>query len=180
MSLAFATALTKTSDQKQSPQPRLHHRGMPAMPALCWRPQGVPLPELFQRATAAVEQVESTPWAAPERREQLQQGLHLLRLASKLVDAAGLFSPNEDKDDIATNHLRYLLIPYYLGELLSQADPGEHGKLLGEFGSRPPAHLPPTFVCTISGSPCTSATLPASPSLLRAYELQNAVPASSR
>ena len=86
--------------------------------------QDLPLAELFLRATSIVRQLESKPSPAPESRQLLQEGIRLLRLASQLVEAAGLFSPNEEKDDVATADLRVLLVPYYLGELLSQAGPG--------------------------------------------------------
>ncbi|GAB4823929.1 hypothetical protein N2152v2_010975 [Parachlorella kessleri] len=97
--------------------------------------QDLPLAELFLRATSIVRQLESKPSPAPETRQFLQEGIRLLRLASQLVEAAGLFSPNEDKDDLATADLRYLLVPYYLGELLSQADPGDPGAKRSVLGS---------------------------------------------
>lgn len=86
--------------------------------------QDLPLPELFRRGAAAAEEAESRPTGAPEGRAALQEGLVALRAATRAVEAAALFSPNEDKDDIATADLRYLLVPYYLGELLAQFTPG--------------------------------------------------------
>lgn len=37
--------------------------------------------------------------------------------ATAAVDSLGLFSPNEEADDIATRDLKYLLLPFYRGEL---------------------------------------------------------------
>eukprot|EP00877_Chromochloris_zofingiensis_P010428 jgi/Chrzof1/5639/Cz16g09260.t1 len=37
------------------------------------------------------------------------------------IDNAGIFSSNEDKDDIHTGNLRYLLVPYLRGDVLSHA-----------------------------------------------------------
>jgi len=43
--------------------------------------------------------------------------MNLLKESTRLVSSGGLFSTNEIVDDIPTEHLRYLMLPYYLGEL---------------------------------------------------------------
>lgn len=41
-----------------------------------------------------------------------------LEAATNVIDALGLFSPNEDEDDLSTDTLRYFLVPYYQAEAL--------------------------------------------------------------
>lgn len=43
--------------------------------------------------------------------------MHLLEDATRLVSAIGLFSDNEAIDEVATNNLKYMLLPYFLGQL---------------------------------------------------------------
>jgi len=53
--------------------------------------------------------------------------------AARKIDALSLFSANEDKDDIQTAHLRYLLVPSHLAHVLSstpERDPEARGRLL--------------------------------------------------
>ncbi|XP_073031176.1 PP2A regulatory subunit TAP46-like [Primulina eburnea] len=49
--------------------------------------------------------------------ETVRNGCELLRKCEDMIGKLGLFSSNETKDDISTNNLKYLLVPYYLGEL---------------------------------------------------------------
>lgn len=46
-----------------------------------------------------------------------------LALCSRMVNELALFSDNEDKDDVSTASLPYLLLPYYEGVALVNADP---------------------------------------------------------
>nr|XP_051205564.1 PP2A regulatory subunit TAP46-like [Lolium perenne] len=39
-----------------------------------------------------------------------------------MVSNLGLFSSNETKDDVSTANLKYLLVPYYLGEMTEQVE----------------------------------------------------------
>lgn len=48
-----------------------------------------------------------------------------LEAARRAVDILGLFSPNEDEDDLSTDTLRYLLVPYYEAEVLAHFAPRE-------------------------------------------------------
>ncbi|PKU66425.1 PP2A regulatory subunit TAP46 [Dendrobium catenatum] len=49
--------------------------------------------------------------------EQLKNGIDLLRRCDEMVSKLGLFSSNETKDDVSTTNLKYILVPFYLGEL---------------------------------------------------------------
>lgn len=39
-----------------------------------------------------------------------------------MVSSLGLFSPNEEADDISTADLKYLLTPFFLAELQAETD----------------------------------------------------------
>ncbi|KAJ6821291.1 PP2A regulatory subunit TAP46 [Iris pallida] len=80
------------------------------------------LPALFQQA----RQIHS---AAAEdssvEQSTLRKGIEALRRCDDMVSKLGLFSSNETKDDVSTANLKYLLVPFYVGELtekLSQDD----------------------------------------------------------
>lgn len=47
-------------------------------------------------------------------------GVEMLRHCVLQVDRAGVFSSNEEKDDIATADLKYMLTPFYLSEVVSR------------------------------------------------------------
>jgi len=50
------------------------------------------------------------------------QALNLLNVITKSVKEQGIFSPNEEFAEIKTEHLKYVLIPFYLGDT--------HGRLM--------------------------------------------------
>lgn len=43
--------------------------------------------------------------------------MRLFEDATRLVSIIGLFSSNESYEEIATNDLKYLLLPFFLGQL---------------------------------------------------------------
>ena len=50
--------------------------------------------------------------------DSVQRGIESLRAAWRAVRRLALFSRNETKDDLATAALKFLLIPFYLSEVL--------------------------------------------------------------
>lgn len=50
--------------------------------------------------------------------EVLEKALATCRHTNATVESAGLFSSNDDAEDIPTAELKFLLVPYYLAELL--------------------------------------------------------------
>ncbi|GMH37584.1 hypothetical protein BSKO_05457 [Bryopsis sp. KO-2023] len=50
----------------------------------------------------------------------LERTLAWLSLVQTAVSRLGVFSSNEDEDDMATDSLKYLLVPYYSAEFLAQ------------------------------------------------------------
>lgn len=53
------------------------------------------------------------------RQASVEKGVEALTSAWQAVRRGALFSPNESKDDLSTSHLKYVLVPYYLGEVCS-------------------------------------------------------------
>jgi len=82
--------------------------------------QDLPLPALFRRAEATFQKLQSQSAPSPSGQDQhINAALACLDRASALIDSLGLFSSNEDKDDLTTGEIKYLLIPYYKAEILS-------------------------------------------------------------
>ncbi|CAN6444765.1 unnamed protein product [Victoria cruziana] len=50
----------------------------------------------------------------------LRKTIEALEQCEEMVNKLGLFSANESKEDISTVNLKYLLVPFYLGELIEK------------------------------------------------------------
>ena len=87
--------------------------------------QDLPLPVLFRRADAAFQRLQNAPGSPADQKRLISDALACLDRASILVDSLGIFSSNEDKDDLATGDIKFLLIPYYQAEFLAQQQPGD-------------------------------------------------------
>ena len=64
---------------------------------------------------AKLDSLESTSAVYQENLQRALQSLERCRQASEHVS---LFSPNETQDDVASGDLEYLIIDYYIGELI--------------------------------------------------------------
>ncbi|KAK8967654.1 PP2A regulatory subunit TAP46 [Platanthera guangdongensis] len=71
------------------------------------------LPALFEQA----RKIHTTASESSLDQESLKNGIEALRHCDEMVSKLGLFSSNETKDDVSTTNLKYLLVPFYLGEL---------------------------------------------------------------
>lgn len=74
------------------------------------------LPALFEQAVKIY-------YAASDSsvdQDQLKNGIELLRRCDEMVSKLGLFSSNETVDDVSTANLKYILVPFYLGELIEK------------------------------------------------------------
>ncbi|GJN13837.1 hypothetical protein PR202_gb00585 [Eleusine coracana subsp. coracana] len=78
--------------------------------------EDLPLPALFDKAS----RLHSLASSSSLDQEGIRKGVHLLRRCDEMVSKLGLFSSNETKDDVSTTNLKYLLVPYYLGEMTEQ------------------------------------------------------------
>ncbi|GBG65903.1 hypothetical protein CBR_g54194 [Chara braunii] len=94
---------------------------------------GVPLRVLFESGERIHTQADSLLLGPGSKGEgELKRGCETLLKCLRLVEVLGLFSPNEDKDDIVTGDIRYLLVPYYLADLMQRrvdGDRKEHVRL---------------------------------------------------
>lgn len=80
------------------------------------------LSDLFEEAFGlynGFEQLDA-PFSSPEFQLKVSECTALLETTTRLVSAAGLFADNETEDEIATEHLKYLLLPYFLGQLVQK------------------------------------------------------------
>ncbi|KAF2894954.1 hypothetical protein ILUMI_11222 [Ignelater luminosus] len=57
------------------------------------------------------------PTNSPNVQSNVNKAIRMFEDATRLVSLAGLFSTNEDVEEIPTEHLRYLLLPALLGSL---------------------------------------------------------------
>ncbi|KAL3146049.1 hypothetical protein ABBQ38_015401 [Trebouxia sp. C0009 RCD-2024] len=85
---------------------------------LCAR-QGLSLPSVYQQARHLHDQAMSGTSEAKVG-DPVQVGNTILLQCQTLVDQLGLFSSNEDADDLATADLKYMLVPAMHGDILAQ------------------------------------------------------------
>lgn len=85
-----------------------------------------PLPHLFEQAQhiyllASSSQVEPT---------EIRKACRMLQEAQDKIETLALFSANEDKEDISSADLKYLLVPYYLGYLTEKLPVEDRAELV--------------------------------------------------
>ncbi|CAL9243315.1 unnamed protein product [Arabidopsis halleri] len=69
---------------------------------------------------ALFEQARKFHLAASESsvdQDVVKKGCEMFQKCEDMIGKLALFSSNETKEDISTNNLKYLLVPYYLAEL---------------------------------------------------------------
>ncbi|KAH6822177.1 2A phosphatase associated protein of 46 kD [Perilla frutescens var. hirtella] len=71
------------------------------------------LPRLFEHS----RKIHQAASDSSVDQDTVKKGCELLRKCEEMLGKLGLFSANETKEDISTTNLKYLLVPYYLGEL---------------------------------------------------------------
>eukprot|EP00245_Coleochaete_scutata_P009210 TRINITY_DN2978_c0_g1_i1.p1 TRINITY_DN2978_c0_g1~~TRINITY_DN2978_c0_g1_i1.p1 ORF type:complete len:426 (-),score=104.60 TRINITY_DN2978_c0_g1_i1:179-1456(-) len=83
------------------------------------------LPELFKRGRSVANESESLASSDAEGQGKVVQACLLLEECTSRIETLGLFSSNEDKEDLSTANIKYLLVPYYLAELEQWRTDGE-------------------------------------------------------
>ena len=83
------------------------------------------LPGRFAAAQQLYGAIDNTSLAGsdPALQAQIAAALGGFEGVSDMARALSLFSSNEDLDDVATHHLKYLLVDYYVGRLLLKVLP---------------------------------------------------------
>ncbi|KAM6141153.1 immunoglobulin-binding protein 1-like [Erethizon dorsatum] len=86
------------------------------------------LPELFETSKQLLEEVEvrNEPTGSRTIQEKVFKGLDLLEKAAEMLSQLGLFSRNENLEEIASIDLKYLMVPAFQGALtMKQVNPSK-------------------------------------------------------
>lgn len=117
----------------------------------------LPLGVLYSRSAAIHEHLDRI--VGSKDPHLVSKALEICQNCERVVESQGIFSANEDQEDLSTSDMRYLLAPYHTAELLSsspvaspsqrleQVQAAERGysrflhrldqyKLLGDLGSK--------------------------------------------
>ncbi|CAJ1974409.1 unnamed protein product [Sphenostylis stenocarpa] len=78
--------------------------------------EDLPLPALFEQA----RKIHAAATESAADQEVVRKGCEALHRCEDMVTNLGLFSSNETKDDISTANLKYILVPFYLAELMEK------------------------------------------------------------
>ena len=103
--------------------------------ALAAKLSELPLGLNYRKAQAIYNDVESTSLGGndPKLQEAVAQGLALCETALRQVSEQSIFSQNELAEDVNTGDLRYLMLPFFRGELLTRVtDQSRRVELLTE------------------------------------------------
>lgn len=84
------------------------------------------LPSLFDQARE-IHQLSSD---STIDQESIRKGCEMLEKCEYMISGLGLFSTNETKEDISTANLKYILVPYYLGELTEKVSQEDRVQIL--------------------------------------------------
>ncbi|KAF3787542.1 regulatory subunit [Nymphaea thermarum] len=79
------------------------------------------LPALFEHA----RKMHSAAVDSSIEQDTLRKTIEALEKCEEMINKLGLFSANESKEDISTVNLKYLLVPFYLGELMEKVTEGD-------------------------------------------------------
>ncbi|GAB2249728.1 hypothetical protein Droror1_Dr00013087 [Drosera rotundifolia] len=74
------------------------------------------LPALFEQA----RKIHQSASDSTIDQDEIRKGCEVLERCEEMIGKLGLFSNNETEEDISTANLKYLLVPYFLGELLEK------------------------------------------------------------
>lgn len=84
------------------------------------------LSALFEQA----RKIHLTVTESGADQDLVKKGCEVLEKCEDMITKLGLFSSNETKDDISTNNLKYLLVPFYLAELTEKLAQEERIQIL--------------------------------------------------
>ncbi|XP_015180904.1 PREDICTED: immunoglobulin-binding protein 1b [Polistes dominula] len=80
------------------------------------------LSELFENAFKLFNNINKTdePTNAPKVQSDIKKAMNMFENLTRFVSVVDMFSENETVDEIATEHLKYLLLPALLGTLITK------------------------------------------------------------
>ncbi|WOL15715.1 PP2A regulatory subunit TAP46 [Canna indica] len=91
-----------------------------------WKIEDMPLPALFEEAS----KIHSMASGSSVDQDVLRKEIHALRRCDEMISKLGLFSSNETKDDVSIANLKYLLVPFYIAELIEKVSEEDRRKVL--------------------------------------------------
>ncbi|XP_076930302.1 PP2A regulatory subunit TAP46-like [Bidens hawaiensis] len=84
------------------------------------------LPALFEQA----RKIHILASDSAVDKETLRKGCEALQQCEEMISKLGLFSSNETKEEISTTNLKYILVPFYLAELIEKTVDGDRIQIL--------------------------------------------------
>uniref|UniRef100_A0A1B0C9Q6 Putative immunoglobulin-binding protein 1 n=1 Tax=Lutzomyia longipalpis TaxID=7200 RepID=A0A1B0C9Q6_LUTLO len=90
------------------------------------------LNDIFQEGHTSLQNLDkrTDPTNSPEFQAEIRKCMKLFEDATRLVSAIGMFSSNERYEEIPTDHLKYLLLPYFLAQLTQKLCGGDRGEIV--------------------------------------------------
>lgn len=90
------------------------------------------LKEIFLDGWDLYEELEKTslPFSSDEYQNKVKRSIGSFEESTKVVNQIGMFSPNELIDEVPTEHLQYLLLPFFLAKLSTKQNDSDRGRLL--------------------------------------------------
>ncbi|XP_055383862.1 immunoglobulin-binding protein 1 [Condylostylus longicornis] len=83
---------------------------------------GKKLVDIFSESLELLDGIENSTLAFnnPEYQENVKKCIGLLEDSTRLVNLVGMFSSNENVEEIPTENLEFLLLPFFLGQLVQK------------------------------------------------------------
>jgi immunoglobulin-binding protein 1 len=93
---------------------------------------GKKLSEIFEEAYNLFYSFKTCydPTNSPEFQAKVKQCIGLFEDSTRLVSLIGMFSTNETYEEIATEDLKYLLLPFFLAQLTLKLCGGERKEIV--------------------------------------------------
>ncbi|XP_055903738.1 immunoglobulin-binding protein 1 [Eupeodes corollae] len=90
------------------------------------------LHEIFLNGWDLYEELEKTtlPFSSEKYQRKVKDSIGSFEESTKIVNHIAMFSPNELIDEVPTEHLQYLLLPFFLAKLSTKLVDSDRGRLL--------------------------------------------------
>ncbi|KAL5281490.1 IGBP1 family protein [Megaselia abdita] len=82
------------------------------------------LNEIYQKGYKLMNEIEnsSLPFNSKEYQDKVKQCITAFEDATRIVSLAGVFSSNEMFEEIISEHIKYLMLPYFLGIMVGKTN----------------------------------------------------------
>ncbi|XP_037938338.1 immunoglobulin-binding protein 1 [Teleopsis dalmanni] len=94
--------------------------------------EGKELKNIFSAGETLFDELEETslPFSSADFQNKVKQSIECFEDATRIVSEVGMFSPNELIDEVSTESVQYLLLPFYLGKLTLKLNTHERLEIL--------------------------------------------------